>query len=199
MYSSDVDVSTLCYPQAVAQQTRWLDSVEMRAWRGHLRMSWLVAAAIERDLRRAGLSHPDYYVLVQLSEAPERRMRMTELAEGIQWSKSRLSHHVDRMQRRGLVRREECESDARGAFACITPAGMRAIRSAAPGHVASVRRHFVDALSREQLESVGAIADAVVAHHARDSRRPFGGTVARPQVHGLSSRRVDVPDTSGGP
>ena len=89
-----------------ATEPRWLDPVEMRAWRGHLRMSWLLAAAIERDLRRLGLSHPDYYVLVRLSESPDHRMRMTELAEGIQWSKSRLSHHIDRMERRGLVRRE---------------------------------------------------------------------------------------------
>lgn len=151
----------------MADQTRWLDPVEMRAWRGHLRMSWLVAAAIERDLRRAGLSHPDYYVLVQLSEAPEHRMRMTDLAAGIQWSKSRVSHQVDRMEQRGLVRREECPSDARGAFACLTPAGLRAIQSAAPDHVESVRRHLLDALTREQLESLGEISDAVIEHHAQ--------------------------------
>src|SRR5215472_7640800 len=102
-YPDEVDASTFCYPGTVAEQTRWLDQGEMRAWRGHLRMSWLVAAAIERDLRRAGLSHPDYYVLVRLSEAPEHRMRMTDLAAGIQWSKSRVSHQVDRMERRGLV------------------------------------------------------------------------------------------------
>lgn len=145
----------------------WLDPLEMRAWRGHLRMSWLIGAAIERDLRRAGLSHPDYYVLVQLSEAPEHRMRMTDLAAGIQWSKSRLSHQVDRMEQRGLVRREDCPSDARGAYACLTPSGLQAIVSAAPGHVASVRRHFVDALSREQLERLGEISDAVIAEHDR--------------------------------
>ena len=147
----------------------------MRAWRGHLRMSWLVAAAIERDLRRAGLSHPDYYVLVQLSETPGRRMRMTDLAAGIQWSKSRLSHHIDRMEQRGLVCREECASDARGAFACLTPAGLHAIRAAAPGHVASVRRHFLDALTPEQVASLGEIADALIAHLAPDAE---GGVAA---------------------
>ena len=145
-------------------EPRWLDPVEMRAWRGHLRMSWLLAAAIERDLRRLGLSLPDYYVLVQLSESPERRMRMTDLADGIQWSKSRLSHHVDRMENRGLVRREDCPSDARGAFACLTPAGLTAIQSAAPYHVESIRRHFVDALSQEQLRHLGDIDDALIAH-----------------------------------
>lgn len=156
---------------AVEPEPRWLNPVEMRAWRGHLRMSWLLAAAIERDLRRLGLSHPDYYVLVRLSEASDHRMRMTDLAEGIQWSKSRLSHHIDRMEQRGLVRREDCESDARGAFACLTPAGLRAIQSAAPDHVASVRRNFVDALSDEQLRQMGDINDALVTHLAARGKR----------------------------
>ena len=151
---------------AAEGEPRWLDPVEMRAWRGHLRMSWLVAAAIERDLRRAGLSHPDYYVLVQLSEAADHRMRMTDLAEGIQWSKSRLSHHIDRMEQRGLVRREDCPSDARGAFACLTPSGLRAIQQAAPGHVASIRRHFLAGLAPEQLETLGDVADTVIARLA---------------------------------
>lgn len=131
-------------------------------------MSWLLAAAIERDLRRLGLSHPDYYVLVQLSEAPDHRMRMTDLADGIQWSKSRLSHHIDRMEQRGLVRREDCESDARGAFTCVTPSGLRAIRSAAPDHVASIRLHFLDGLRREQLQTLGDVADTVIARLAPD-------------------------------
>ena len=154
-----------------ATDPRWLDPVEMRAWRGHLRMSWLLAAAIERDLRRLGLSHPDYYVLVRLSESPDRRMRMTELAEGIQWSKSRLSHHIDRMERRGLVRRENCASDARGAFACLTAAGLRAIETAAPDHVESVRRHFVDALSEEQLRQIGDIDDTLIGHLSKRRNR----------------------------
>jgi DNA-binding MarR family transcriptional regulator len=134
----------------------------MRAWRGHLRMSWLVAAAIERDLRRLGLSHPDYYVLVQLSESSDHRMRMTELAEGIQWSKSRLSHHIDRMEQRGLVRREEFPSYARGSFACLTPQGLQAIQAAAPDHVESIREHFLDGLSRDQLQCLGEVSDAVI-------------------------------------
>lgn len=148
-------------------EPRWLDPVEMRAWRGHLRMSWLLAAAIERDLRRLGLSHPDYYVLVQLSESPDHRMRMTDLAGGIQWSKSRLSHHIDRMEQRGLVRREDCASDARGAFACLTRQGLRAIQAAAPDHVESIRRHLIDLLSDEQLAALAGISETVIAHHAR--------------------------------
>ena len=152
-------------------EPRWLDPVEMRAWRGHLRSSWLLAAAIERDLRRLGLSHPDYYVLVQLSESAGLRMRMTDLADGIQWSKSRLSHHIDRMERRGLVHREECASDARGAFACLTEAGLRAIQTAAPDHVGSVRRHYLDALSEDQLRQAGDINEALIAHLSRRPQR----------------------------
>ncbi|HEX6540074.1 MAG TPA: MarR family transcriptional regulator [Candidatus Dormibacteraeota bacterium] len=147
-------------------EPRWLDPEEMRAWRGHVRMSWLLAAAIERDLRRSGLSHPDYYVLVRLSEAADHRMRMSDLAEGILWSKSRLSHHIDRMEQRGLVRREDCPSDARGAFACLTPSGLRAIQSAAPAHVESIRVHFLDGLEREQLTTLGDVADIVIARLA---------------------------------
>ena len=153
------------------REPRWLDTTEMRAWRGHLRMSWLLAAAIEGDLRRLGLSHPDYYVLVQLSESSDHRMRMTDLAEGIQWSKSRLSHHVDRMEARGLVRREDCESDARGAFACLTPAGLQAIQAAAPDHVESVRRHFIGALDDAQLRQLGDINEALIAHLAARTGR----------------------------
>ena len=153
-----------------ASEPRWLDPAEMRAWRGHIRMSWLLAAAIERDLRRLGLSHPDYYVLVQLSESADHRMRMTELAEGIQWSKSRLSHHIDRMERRGLVRREDCASDARGAFACLTAAGLRAIQAAAPDHVESIRRHFLDPLGGEQLSQLGDINEELIAHLSTRAR-----------------------------
>ena len=156
---------------APQREPQWLDPTEMRAWRGHLRMSWLLAAAIERDLRRLGLSHPDYYVLVQLSESPDHRMRMTDLAEGIQWSKSRLSHHLDRMEARGLVRREDCASDARGAFACLTPAGLQAIQTAAPDHVGSVRRHFIDVLDDTQLGQLGDINETLIAHLSRRTGR----------------------------
>lgn len=144
---------------------RWLDDNEQAAWRGHIRMSWLLDAAVARDLAaEAGLSHPDYYVLVALSEAEGRRMRMTELADGIQWSKSRLSHQVARMEARGLVRREECPGDARGTYAVLTPAGFRAIERAAPSHVDSIRRHLFDVLSREQVDALADVTATVVAH-----------------------------------
>jgi DNA-binding MarR family transcriptional regulator len=141
----------------------WLDETEARAWRGYMRMRTLLHAQILRELaREAGLSGPDYDVLSNVSEAPGRRARLGDLAARMAWSRSRLSHHITRMERRGLVTREDCASDGRGAFVVLTDAGWRAIRGAAPGHVASVRRHFIDLLSREQLDALAEISRTVV-------------------------------------
>ncbi len=103
-------------------------------------------------------------VLVHLSEATDHRVRMTDLAARLNWSKSRLSHQLARMQARGLVERDDCASDARGAFAVLGACGLAEIERAAPAHVASVRRHFIDVLDQEQLEQLAAIAERVVAH-----------------------------------
>jgi len=141
----------------------WLDDAEARAWRGYMRMRTLLHAQIVRDLaREAGLSGPDYDVLSNVSEAEGRRSRLGDLAARMAWSKSRLSHHITRMEQRGLVTREDCTSDGRGAFVVLTDAGLRAIQAAAPGHVASVRRHFIDLLSREQLDALAEITRTVV-------------------------------------
>jgi|SRR5215207_5443444 len=143
---------------------RWLDADEDHAWRAYRRMRLLLDAQISRELAQdSGLSEPDYDVLSNLSEAEEHRWRLNELAARMLWSRSRLSHHIARMEQRGLVRREECASDARGAFVVLTEGGLRAIREAAPGHVASVRRHLIDVLSREQLRTLDEIATTVVA------------------------------------
>src|SRR3984893_3977993 len=137
------------------EAARWLTDEEMLAWRGHLRMSWLLDAAIARELaRESGLSPPGYYVLVSLSETPGRRWRMSDLATGILWSKSRLSHQIRRMEARGLVRREECSSDGRGTFAVLTPIGLQAIQRAAPHHVESIRRPLLDPLTPEQVTAL---------------------------------------------
>ena len=144
-------------------QAHWLDETEARAWRGYLRMNTVVLAELARDLQRdSGLSGPDYDVLVILSEEPSSRLRLRELGEQLLWEKSRLSHHLTRMEKRGLVRREECASDARGAFVAITPQGRKAIEDAAPPHVANVRRHFFDQLSPEQVAALAAIAESVL-------------------------------------
>jgi DNA-binding MarR family transcriptional regulator len=143
---------------------RWLDDREARAWRGFVRLQAEVLARTGRQLQRdSGLSEPDYAVLVNLSEAPDGRLRAFALGRVLQWEKSRLSHHLTRMELRGLVKRERCESDSRGAFVVLTDVGRTAIEAAAPLHVEHVRRVFVDALSPTQLDAMGDIAETVLA------------------------------------
>jgi DNA-binding MarR family transcriptional regulator len=126
-------------------------------------MHHLLRMALERELLAdAELSLADYEVLVSLSEAEERRLRMAVLAERLQWSRSRLSHQLARMHDRGLVTRQECPTDARGAFAVLTPTGRAAIERAAPGHLAGVRRHLLDRLSADQVRALVEISEAVV-------------------------------------
>ncbi|MEZ0111229.1 DNA-binding MarR family transcriptional regulator [Catenulispora sp. EB89] len=143
-------------------EPRWLNDDEMRAWLAYRRMRLLLSAEINRDLaREAGLSEADYDVLSNLTTTDDRR-RLSELAARMQWSKSRLSHHITRMEQRGLVRREEVDGDARGSFVALTPQGRRTIEEAAPGHVASVRRHLMDRLTPEQIRVLGEIGDVVL-------------------------------------
>lgn len=156
-------------------EVRWLDPEEQATWRAWLGMADLVRAQVARDLLTdAGMSEADFTVLVHLSEDPEQLVRMTELADRLRWSRSRLSHQVGRMQARGLVTREECASDARGAFARLTPAGKAEIDRAAPAHVASVRRVLIDVLDRTQLKELREIADAVVRKLLEDPTTTAG-------------------------
>lgn len=142
----------------------WLSETEYAAWIGYRRMRLLLDLEIQRDLmRESGLSEPDYDVLSNLSEAPEHRMRLTELAVHMRWSKSRLSHHITRMSERGLVCREEVAHDARGASIVLTSKGLSTIKEAAPGHVASVRRHFIDLLTEEELRTLAQVSRTVLA------------------------------------
>lgn len=135
---------------------RWLDASEQRMWRAWLEVMRLLPAELEDRLHeRHDLNLTDYQVLVELSEAPEGRLRMTELARRTSLSKSRLSHQVGRMERAGIVERRDCPSDRRGAFAVITAPGWALIRAAAPGHAADVRELFVDLLSPQEAEIVG--------------------------------------------
>jgi DNA-binding MarR family transcriptional regulator len=125
----------------------WLSADEQRIWRTYVRMSSLLPAHLNRQLQRdSGLTLPEYEVLVQLSEAPGRRLRPFQICEALNWEQSRLSHQLTRMQRRGLVTRQECEADGRGAFVVLTAAGASSIESAAPGHVAAVRQLIFDRL-----------------------------------------------------
>src|SRR5579862_9247627 len=130
---------------------RWLTDDEQRAWRTYIRLAQLLMRQLDRDLHPFGLSMHDYEILVELSEAPQSRMRMTELADRTAQSRSRLSHQVNRMEARGLVGREDCEGDKRGTFAVLTQHGAATISQVAPYHVASVRRHFIDRLGSLEL------------------------------------------------
>jgi DNA-binding MarR family transcriptional regulator len=144
-------------------EPRWLNEREARAWRGYERMQTRLEAQLARDLQRdCGMSIADFEVLVHLSEAPEGRLRVFELGNEMEWEKSRLSHHLSRMEGRGLVAREECDTDARGAYVVLTAQGRKAIEGAAPQHVEHVRRYLIDALDPTQLDALGDIAETVL-------------------------------------
>ena len=146
-------------------EPRWLSPAQARAWLGYRRMRELLDLQVARDLARdSGLSEADYDVLSNVSEAPGRSLRLGDLAAHMLWSKSRLSHHAARMERRGLVARQDCPSDGRGATLTLTEAGWQAITGAAPAHVESVRRHFIDLLTPEQIVVLGDLTTTVLAH-----------------------------------
>src|SRR5688572_17556184 len=159
--------------------SQWLADDEQRAWRGLVQMTSRLDARLNRELQQSsGLSLADYDVLVLLTEAPDGRLRMFELVEDLQWEQSRLSHHVARMQRRGLVAREECTTDKRGAFVVVTAAGRDAIEKAAPGHVDTVRWLVFDGLSGEQVAMLETFVGRVLSRLApTEEAAPAGGRV----------------------
>ena len=136
---------------------RWLNPREMKAWRAYIIASRRLLEALDTDLVGFDLSMADYEVLAQLSDAPGRRMRMSELAELAMVSKSRLSHRMKVMEKAGWVKRETCKEDKRGYWAIMTEKGWKSIVAAAPSHVASVRKRFVDQLSTKEQENIAAI------------------------------------------
>lgn len=143
--------------------TRWLDEDEQRAWRAYLTVTQLLSDQLDRELQRdSGIPHAYYEILVRLSEAPERTLRMSQLAEASQSSRSRLSHAVARLEERGWVRRESCPTDRRGALAVLTDDGFGALAAAAPGHVEGVRRHLFDRLTSGQVRQLEEISQAVL-------------------------------------
>ncbi|MET8002755.1 MarR family winged helix-turn-helix transcriptional regulator [Nonomuraea glycinis] len=143
-------------------EPRWLDEREQQAWRSLMKMQDGLSEFLERQLRnRHGLSAADYQVLAHLSEAPEGRLRSFELGRLLRWEKSRLSQHLGRMQTRGLVTRERCLTDQRGAVVVITPRGSDLIKVAAPQHVADVRDVFIDHLTAAEMAMLVTLGDKV--------------------------------------
>ena len=151
--------------------TRWLDEREQTTWRGYLRMQARLQAELHRRLQaESGLSIADFDVLVALTDRPDERVRVLELATSLEWEKSRLSHHLARMQRRGLITREECDDDGRGNFVVLTDQGRTAIERAAPGHVESVRELVFDTLTDDDVDALARITGAVGARLDRARR-----------------------------
>ena len=148
-------------PDQNATAPRWLNPVEMKAWRSYIIASRRLLEALDNDLEGHDLSIPDYEILAQLSDAPDRRLRMSELASITLLSRSRLSHRMKVMEKAGWVKREACPTDKRGYFAVMTTKGWKAIVAAAPDHVASVRSRFLDHLSNEDQEVLAEIFSRV--------------------------------------
>jgi DNA-binding MarR family transcriptional regulator len=157
--------ATSATPAEPTPRGGWLDAEQQVHWRAFRGGTALLLAALEHDLAvRTGLSSHEYEVLVRLSEAPDRTMRMSELADGVAHSRSRLTHTIRRMEERGLVGRAPCASDARGVNCTMTEAGWRVLVDAAPIHVQSVRDHLVDVLTPEQFAALGDAMDVVRTH-----------------------------------
>jgi DNA-binding MarR family transcriptional regulator len=153
-YADEVDTTT----------TRWLSAEEQRVWRQFLTACQSLFGAIDGQLLRdSNLPHGYYEILVHLSEAPDRALRMSQLAVASTFSKSRLSHAVSRLEERGLVARLDCATDRRGQIAQLTDEGLAALEAAAPGHVDQVRRSLIDALTPEQVTQLGEISTAMIA------------------------------------
>ena len=142
---------------------KWLDDDELTAWVRLVGVVELLPGVLDTQLRRdAGLSHFEYFVLAMLSESPQRTLRMTALAARTNATLPRLSHVVRRLEDRGLVERSACPQDARATNARLTEAGWRKLQDTAPGHVATVRQHVIDALTPEQVEQLSEIAEAIL-------------------------------------
>ena len=141
---------------------------ELRTWREFIETTQALTTLLTSRLHAdTGLSPGDYAVLLTLAEATEQRVRSSELAASIGWERSRLSHHLGRMQRRGLIRREESAADSRGANVVLEPAGAEAFHAATVPHLRAIRELFIDALSAEQLAAADDITTALQAHLSR--------------------------------
>lgn len=170
----------LGHPVSGGRDVRWLEDGEQRAWRAYLTAARLLFQQLDRELQRdAGMPHAYYEILVALSEAPHRSLRMSDLAGVLFSSRSRLSHAVARLEEAGWVRRDDCPTDRRGAFAVLTDEGFAALQAAAPGHVTAVREHLFDRLTDEQVRQLREISEVIVRHlsgqeELRTTQRPDG-------------------------
>jgi DNA-binding MarR family transcriptional regulator len=148
----------------MSSEVRWLSPDEERLWRRWLQLNARLNATLQREMQDdSGLSSADFEVLVNLTDNPDGRVRVTDLASRMLWERSRLSHHVTRMEGRALVQKVECKEDGRGAWVVITPSGRTAIEKAAPGHVETVRRLVFDALDDAEVATFTTLVDKLQA------------------------------------
>ncbi|WP_105969080.1 MarR family winged helix-turn-helix transcriptional regulator [Streptomyces geranii] len=148
----------------MGETARWLTPEEQHAWRSFIRLQERLGGRLARLLQTdSGLSGADFAVLVHLTDVPDGRQRYQDLGRALEWEKSRMSHHIARMAGRGLVVREECAEDARGAFVVITDAGRAAIEAAAPRHVEAVRELFLDHVTPAELRVLAQLSERVVS------------------------------------
>ncbi|MFF9039010.1 MarR family winged helix-turn-helix transcriptional regulator [Streptomyces sp. NPDC014892] len=147
----------------MGETARWLTSEEQRAWRGFVRLHERLGGRLGRMLQsESNVSAADFAVLVHLTDSPEGRQRYQDLARALEWEKSRMSHHIARMAGRGMVVREECAEDGRGAYVVITDVGRTAIEAAAPRHVQAVRELFIDHVTPAELRVLAEISERVI-------------------------------------
>ncbi|HEY4408746.1 MAG TPA: MarR family transcriptional regulator [Acidimicrobiia bacterium] len=145
-------------------ELRWLDEREAHLWQAYRHLQRELRDALDRQLLRdAGLSGADYALLVPLSESPDGLLRARDLGALVGWDRPRISHQLTRMEQRGLVARERCPDDARGSMVRLTPTGRSAIEAAAPKHVTTVRRFFIDPLSDDELDTLTTLLDRLLA------------------------------------
>jgi DNA-binding MarR family transcriptional regulator len=142
---------------------QWLSQDQQRIWRAYLLGSARLSDKLDADLRKFGIDLPEYEILVCLEEVPGRRLRMSELADAVHQSRSRLTHTIARMEKSGLVIRTTCPTDRRGVWAEVTEAGIKLLETAAPSHVAAVRRNFVEAIGEEDYTALGRAFEAVLS------------------------------------
>lgn len=152
---------------ADAATPRWLSADQQRIWRTYLLGSARLSEVLDADLRKFGMDLPEYEILVTLEEAEGRQMRMSELADAVHHSRSRLTHTISRMEKAGLVIRTTCPSDRRGVWAQLTDAGVQLLTTAAPSHVEAVRKHFVEAIGEEDYAALGRAFAAVLAAYEK--------------------------------
>ncbi|MFI6935372.1 MarR family winged helix-turn-helix transcriptional regulator [Streptomyces sp. NPDC050287] len=152
------------------EKARWLTPEEQHAWRSFVRLQERLGGRLSRLMQaESNLSVADFTVLVNLTDVPEGRRRILDLARVLEWEKSRMSHHIARMVRRGMVVRDECAEDGRGAFVVITDAGRAAIEAAAPLHVEAVRELFLDHVTPAELRTLAQISERVVSKLDEDA------------------------------